>query len=227
MDESRVARVELLLLIFLVGKRLCHTCAGDGAFDVRVDFRNALLYLQRGTAHFYPQPHHVVDRGRNNAEQPQRKPPIDERHRNKRAKDGGSGDEHILRAVMREFGDVKQIRRHAGHELAGSHLVEKAERELLNVRKDIAANVRLHADAQHMPPVVDDKQQQRAHEIGAERSKNQQHKHAKHCAVERHLRQERAQNILRKQRVGNVDQRDEKRAGEIEDQQALVGLVVG
>ncbi len=73
------------------------------------------------------------------------------------------------------------------------------------MRKNVFADIRFHQDAQAVSPVVDDIQQHRAHDIRSQRTHQQQYEHAHQRGVDRHLRQERAQDILRKHRVGNVD----------------------
>ena len=81
------------------------------------------------------------------------------------------------------------------------------------MRKDIPADIRLHADAQHVSPIVDDKQQQRAHQIREKRGDDEADKHAHHRVVLRHLRQKRAQDVLREHRVRDVDSGDQHRTG--------------
>ena len=61
-DKPLVAALKLLLLISLVGKRLCHARAGDRRLDIRVDLRDAFLHLEGSVAHLDPEPHDIEDR---------------------------------------------------------------------------------------------------------------------------------------------------------------------
>ncbi|MPM82183.1 hypothetical protein SDC9_129244 [bioreactor metagenome] len=159
MDKPFVAALKLLLFIFLVGKRLRHACAGDRRLDIRVDLRDSLLHLEGCVAHLNPEPDDIENRNRHNAQERQRKPPVDKHHDDKRADHRRAGDQHILRAVVREFRDVEEIRRHAGHEFSCANFVVKTKGKLLNVRKDIPPDIRLHPHTEDMPPVVDDIQE--------------------------------------------------------------------
>ena len=106
-DESGVAALKLIALIAFVRKRLCDPRAGDRGFDIRVDFSDAFLHLERGIAHLDPQPHHVVDRHGYDAEKREREPPIHKHHHGKRAENRRAGDQHVLRAMVRKLRDVE------------------------------------------------------------------------------------------------------------------------
>ncbi|MPM91699.1 hypothetical protein SDC9_138831 [bioreactor metagenome] len=197
--------------MFLVGKGFGYARAGDGRFYIGVDFGNALFDRQRSFAHFDANPHHVKHADGHDAQKRQRQPPLEHRHGDERADERCNRNQNVLGAVVRKFGDVEQVRRYPAHELSSAHLVEKAERKLLNMRKDVFADIRFHQDAKAVPPVVDDIQQHRAHDIRRQRADEQKHKHTHQRGVDCHLRQERAQDILREHRVGNIDSGNGKR----------------
>ncbi len=85
MHKALVALIELFQFVFLVGKGFGNARAGDGGFDVGVDFGNALLDRQRRFAHFDANPHHVKHADGYNAQQRQRQPPLEHRHSDERA----------------------------------------------------------------------------------------------------------------------------------------------
>ena len=63
------------------------------------------------------------------------------------------GDEQILRPVVGQLRQFKQVTGQAAHQLAGAVAVVEVEAQLLNVAAQIAADIRLHADAEGVAPV--------------------------------------------------------------------------
>ena len=57
---------------------------------------------------------------------------------------------------MRKLRNIKQIGCCTGQKLSGTDLVVKAERQRLNMRKDISTHIRFDAHAKKMSPIVDD-----------------------------------------------------------------------
>ena len=116
-------------------------------------------------------------------------------------------------------GDLKQIRRHPAHELAGAVAVKKLEAQLLHMAEERRADIGLHADAERMAPVGDDKVEQRAHRI--RRQHDQHHREKRAIGV---LRQQRPHRVARDDRVGQIDQRHDQRAGQVEKNRPRCGL---
>ena len=99
-------------------------------------------------------------------QQYQRQLPAQGEHHRQRAHDGHQGDEQILRPVVGQLRQFKQVAGQAAHQLAGAVAVVEVEAQLLNVAVQIAADIRLHADAEGVAPVGHHEVQRRAQHIG-------------------------------------------------------------
>ncbi|CCX42867.1 unknown [Clostridium sp. CAG:1024] len=227
MNKARVALLKLVELVRLVRERLRHAHAGDAGLDIRIDLRDALLDLQRALAHPNAHPHHIGQHDGQHAEQCERQPPLNAEHDDERAENRQRGNDHVLRSVMRELRHVEQVVRCAGKQLARPHLIEKAELQLLDVRKNIPANIRLHAHAEQMAPVVDDEQHDRAQNIGRKDQHDQRHELCHERRRLRHGGQERTQNILREHGERKVNERDHRGAGHVQDEQRQMRFIIG
>ena len=213
---------KLFDLLLLVAEGLGDADAGDGALDLRVDARRALLDRAGGAHHVPPAQRDEHDDQRHGDHQHQRQLPFDAPEHDKRARQRHKRDEQVLRAVVRQLRHLKQVRRHAGHEQAGAVLVVEAEAQLLQVREDRRTHIRLDAHAHHVSEIRDEPLRRHAHD--------EQREHAQHHPRERahHL----AGNVLvehlaRDDREEDIHQGDEQRAGHVQQKQAHVRLVVG
>ena len=208
---------EFLGLHRLVGEGLGRADAGKRGFDVGVDDRRLFLDAAGGRPHGLAAREAHKDEHRDHHGHDQRQPPFDRRHDGQRADDGHERDEQVLRPVVGKLGDLKQIRRHPAHELAGAVAVKKLEAQLLHMPEERRADIGLHADAERMAPVGDDKVEQRAQRV--RRHHDQHHREKRAVGV---LRQQRPHRVARDDRVSQIDQRHDQRAGQVEKKQAPV-----
>ena len=193
---------EFLGLHRLVGEGLGRADAGKRGFDVGVDDRRLFLDAAGGRPHGLAAREAHKDEHRDHHGHDQRQPPFDRRHDGQRADDGHERDEQVLRPVVGKLGDLKQIRRHPAHELAGPVAVKKLEAQLLHMAEERRADIGLHADAERMAPVGDDKVEQRAQRV--RRHHDQHHREKRTVGV---LRQQRPHRVARDDRVSQIDQR--------------------
>ena len=73
-----------------------------------------------------------------------------------RADDRQRRNEQVLGAVVSELRDLEEIARQPAHELARAVVVKEADVQLLHVREKVAADVRLHQNAECVSPVGND-----------------------------------------------------------------------
>ena len=69
------------------------------------------------------------------------------------------GDQQILRAVVVQFGDLKEVVDNTRHELPGLLVVVKLKESFLQVLKKLLPEVGLHFRAHQMPIIGDKKLQ--------------------------------------------------------------------
>ena len=217
-----VRAVEFFFLDVLVGECLGRADAGEGRFDVGVDRAGLFLHAAGGLAHRLAARDDDRDKHRDHDRHDQRQPPFDRRHDGQRADDGHKRDEQILRPVVGKLGDLKEVGRHAAHQLAGAVAVEELKPQLLHMAEQGRADISLHADAKGVAPVGDDEIQHRPQRI---RCQHDQHDR-KERAV-RALRQQRAHGVTRDNGVCQIDHRHDQCTGHVEKKQPPVGLEEG
>ena len=154
--EFLVRRVEFVDLLFLVGKGARRADAGERRLDADIDGGSLLLLAARGCRHLAAARHDDRDEHRQDARHDQRKPPLDGKQDGKRADDRQRRNEQVLGAVVGELRDLKEIARQPAHELARAVVVKEADVQLLHVREKVAADVRLHQNAECVSPVGND-----------------------------------------------------------------------
>lgn len=220
--ELLIRAVEPVDLRRLAGKGAGGADAGERGFDIRIDLGRFLLLAAGRLAHPAAARHGDGDKDGQNAEYHQRKPPFHRKHHGERAQDRQARDQQILRSVMGKFGQLKEVACQPAHELTGAVMVKKADVQLLHVDKKIAADVRLHADAEGVPPVGDDIVQHRAQRVCR---KHQPHNEEKRAVLL--LRQKIVHCLARDQRKGKVNERDDQRAGHIQRKKLPVRLKIG
>ena len=216
-----IGDIELLQFLRLVGEGLCRADAGDTGLDPRVNGGGFLLHMAGRLTHRPAAGPHHDQKHRQNGGDHQRQPPLDRKHDDKRADDGHAGDENILRAVMGQLRDLKQLAGQAAHQSAGPIAVIVAEIQFLHVAEQIPADVRLYQNTKSVPVVADDIGQHPPHRKSR----------CGHC----HHREKGAVCVLRKQlvhapagqvRKGQIDQRNGKGADHIQHKQLLMGFEI-
>ena len=154
--EHLVGGVEPGHLHLLVAEGLGGADAGKTAFDLRVDVAGLLLDHHGDLAHIAAHGHdHHQENG---DEDPHRQSqlPADGRHDDERAYNGDEGGQQVLRPVMGQFCQLKQVCRQPAHQLPCPVGIVKVIAQLLHMAKQILTNVRLHPDAEGMAEIADD-----------------------------------------------------------------------
>ena len=220
--EHLVGLVEPLLLGFFVGKGLGGPHAGQTGLDGGVDGAGLDLGGPGGGAHLPAAAQGHGQQDRQQHQQYQRQLPAQGEHHRQRAHDGHQGDEQILRPVVGQLRQLKQVTGQAAHQLAGAVAVVEVEAQLLNVAVQIAADIRLHADAEGVAPVGHHEVQRRAQYIGGHH-----HRHDDEEYPELPLGQPGIHGGAGHQRERQVDAGDEERAGQVQGEEPPVGFEVG
>ncbi len=215
------AVLELADLEVLVGEGLGHPDARDAALQIRVDERRLFLDLHRRLredAALACGEHN--DDGYDDGEH-QGEFQADEGHGDEGTRQGDEGDEQIFRPVVRQFHDLEQVAHHPGHEVPGSRPVVEAERELLEMGEQVAADVRFHAYAQEMAPVGHD-----VLEEGADAESQKAERHDGDEGAEGPGGNQVLERVPGDEGEGEVDERYAEGAGDVEGEQPQVGPVV-
>ena len=220
--ELLIGGLKLLVLLILTGEGLGGAHPGDGGLQLSVDARHGLL-LPHGGRHHPPalddgEHHENGHHGKDNEGQL----PLDGGHHAERADESDRRDEQILRSVVGQLGDLKQVVGGPAHELAGAVLVVKGEGQVLHVAEQVPADIRLDAHAHHVPPVGDDEVHHRAQHIGP-----QQNGHDGEESGVQPLGQQGVQRLPGGGGKGQIHQGDAQGAGHIENKQLQVRFIIG
>ena len=208
--EFLVRGVEFVDLLVLVGKSTRRANAGERRLDADIDGGSLLLFVARSRAHLAAARHDNGDKHRQNARHHKGKPPLDGEHDNKRADDRQRGDEQVLRPVMGKLRDLEEVARQSAHELTRAVMVKKADVQLLHVNEEVAADIRLYADTERVPPVGDHIVQKRAHD-----KRRHHHAHDDKKRAVLLLGQQIVHRLARDHREGKVNERDDRRADKV------------
>ena len=214
--------VEPLLLGVLVGEGLGGADAGQAGLDGGVDGTGLLLGSAGGGAHLFPAAQRRQQQHRQHHQQHQRQLPADAEHHDQRAHDGHKRDKQILRPVVGQLRHLEQVAGQAAHQLAGTVLVVEVKAQLLHMVVQVAADIRLHPDAEGVAPVGHHEVQPRANYIGCHHQRHHDEEHP-----ELLFRQPRVQRGAGHQRKRQIHHGDEERAGHVQREQAPVGLEIG
>ena len=174
--ELVVGGVELGALRVLVCEGLGRAHAGDGGFHLSVDARQLGLDLGGGVHHPLAGNGGKDHKNGDHRKHHQGQLPADGEHDAERAQNGHGGDEQVLRAMVGQLRDLKQVAGDPAHELAGAVLVVKGKGEILHMMEQVPPDIRLHAYAQQVPPVGDDEVKDALEHIGP---RQQRHNHKK------------------------------------------------
>ncbi len=68
---------------------------------------------------------------------------------------GDTRDKNILRPMVGQLCDIKEVCGQTAHELSGAVAVIVVKGQLLHMAEQVSADIRLHQDAKGMPPVAD------------------------------------------------------------------------
>ena len=216
-----VGGVEFLQLLRLVGKGLCGAHPGDAGLHPGVDDGGLLLHLAGGLAHGAAAAPDHQEEHRQDGGDDESQPPLDAEHDDKGPHDGDAGDKNVLRSVVGQLRNLKELAGEAAHEGAGTVAVKVPEVQLLHVPEEVPADIGLHQDTKGVAPVADDILHPRP------QSEGQQH--------DGHDREEGPVGVLRQQLIhapagdvgeGQVDQGDAEGAGKIQEKELPMGAEV-
>ena len=217
-----VGGVELLQLLRLIGEGLGRPHTGDAGLHPGVDDGGLLLHLAAGGAHGAAAAPDHQEEDRQDRRDDESQPPLDVKHDGKGPENGDAGDEDVLRPVVGQLRDLKELAGEAAHEDAGAVAVKVAAVQLLHVAEEVPPDVGLHQDAEGVAPVADDILHPRPDGEG------QQH--------DGHDGEEGPVGVLRQQLIHapagdvgkrQVDEGDAEGAGHIQKEELPVGPEVG
>ena len=153
-DVALVAFSKFFLLLALAGEGTGDADAGDAVFQAGVDLSDLDAVLAEGHGHGGPLFDDEQHQERQHRKGDECQRDVDGAQNDEGADHGDDRDEQILRAVVGKLGDVHQVVDDARHDDAGLVLVKVGERQLLQVLKDVAAHVCLHAHADDVALVL-------------------------------------------------------------------------
>ena len=220
--ELVVGGVELPVLLRLVGEGLGGADAGQGGLHLPVDYRQLALHRHAGPAH-PPALENGEDRkdGNHHKHRQGQLPPDGQQHA-EGPEEGDAGDEQILRAVVGQLPDLKEVAGDPAHELSRAVFIKKGEGQGLHVGEQIPADVRFNVHAHEMAPVGDDKVHDPLQKIG-----QQQNGHHGEKGLVKALGQKRLHGQPGDVRKGQVYRADDGGTEHIQQKQPQVGLIVG
>ena len=219
--ELVVGLVEFGALRRLVGEGLGGTHAGDGGLNLPVNARQLGLHLSGGSHHPLAAQGGEQDEQGDYRKYDQGQLPPDGEHDAEGPQDGDGGDEQILRAVVGQLGDLKQVAGDPAHELAGAVFVIEGKGQILHVGEQIPPYVGLHPYPQQMPPVGDD-----IVKAPLEHVSPGQHRHYHEKRREHLSGQQRLHGKARDDGEGQVHQADAQGTHHIQCKQLPVGPVI-
>ena len=151
-----VGGVELLQLLRLIGEGLGRPHTGDAGLHPGVDDGGLLLHLAGSRAHGPAAAPDHQEEDRQDRRDDESQPPLDAEHDGKGPHDGNAGDEDVLRPVVGQLRDLKELAGETAHEDASAVAVKVPAVQLLHVAEEIPPDVGLHQDAEGVAPVADD-----------------------------------------------------------------------
>ena len=219
--EFPVPFLKLFLLLVRVGEGLGHPDTADAVFKAGVDFRHGRTGVPKGLAHFLAQRPGNHDQERHARENDQRQPNVDRHQVNEGNHDAQHRNDQVFRPVVRKLADVEQVVRHPAHDLARLVVVVKAVGQFFQVVKHIAAHLRLHVNAHHMPLILNEIVQ---HHLGQIQCQQRHPENQDHPVIP--VRNQRVEHCSGNDGVNNADQRNQHGGAHIHEEQLFVRLVI-
>ena len=153
--ELLVSPVKALLLDALIGKGLGGTDTAQARLDLGVDCACPLLGKVGGAVHAVaPQDQQQEEQGEDHQHN-KGHAPLDGEHDRHSADNGHKGNEQILRAVVGKLRHLEKVGGKAAHKLTCAVLIVEIKAQRLHMVIEVAANVRLYADAEGVTPKAD------------------------------------------------------------------------
>ena len=220
--ELVVGGVELGALGVLVGEGLGGAHPGDGGLHLPVDAGQLGLDLDGGLHHLLPGEGGKEDEDGNDGEYHQGQLPLDGKHDAEGPQNGHRGDEQVLRAVVGQLGNLKEVAGDPAHQLAGAILVVEGEGQVLHMGEQVPANVGLHPHPQQVAPVGDDEVEYPLEHIGQGQGGHDGEEGGEELVGQQGLHGPAGHHG--EEQVHNADQQG---AHHIQQEQLPVGLVIG
>ena len=220
--EHLVGPVEPPLLLGLVGEGLGGADTGEAGLDLGIDGTGFLLGGPGGLGHLAAAiQHHQQEHG-DDAAHHQGQPPLDGEHHRQRPHNGDKRDEQVLRPVVGQLRQLKQVRGQAAHQLAGAVFIVKVKAQVLHMGEQVPADIGLHQDAEGVAPVAHDEVKPRPEDKGRHHQGHDREENGKPL-----IRQPVVHGGAGDQGKGQVDDGDEEGAADIQQEQAPVGAEIG
>ena len=212
--EDFVGSIESAVLHILIAKGLGGADAGEAGFDLRIDVSGLLLHPGGDAAEGRPHGHNDEQKNGHQNAHHQSQLPADGGHDDQCADDGHRGGEHILRAMVGQLRQLKQVRGQAAHELTGAVGVVEVVAHVLHMPEQVRPDVRLHPDAEGVAIVADNIVQEAAQYIKGQAGAHQGKEHAEFSV---------GQQVIEAgpgyQGKGQIDQRNQQGAGDVNGKQ--------
>ena len=135
----------------LVAKALDGPDAQQAIFHLRIDLAQVMPRLLKRLFHFETERERAEQHDGQNREDDQRHGQVGIRQNRKGDADFEHGRKQLFREVVRELGNIVEVRSDAAHELANFGVVIVRIGEQLHMRKEIPAHIRLNLGAGNMP----------------------------------------------------------------------------
>lgn len=151
-----VGGIKLAQFRLLIGKGLGRADSGQPGLNVGIDDGGLLLDPGGSLTHGAAAPPHHQEKDRQNQGNHQSQPPLNGEENDEGTHNGHTGNEDILRTMVGQFRNIKEVRRQPAHQLPGAIAVKIVKGQLLHVAKQIPADICFHQDAEGMPPISND-----------------------------------------------------------------------
>ena len=133
--------VELGALLCFAGKRFDHADAQKGVFGLRVNVARDLAPRFEHRPHLAAEIHRAEEHERQQHERRRGQRQVDRAKEAEADADLDPEDEELLRTVVRELRDIKEVRRDPRHQLADLGVVVVAERDAQQVGEQVLAHI--------------------------------------------------------------------------------------
>ena len=223
-EELQVARAELFMFNGFVGEGFHHTDTGQGILQACVDSGNFAAVVHKDGAHLFVLPYAEHEHHKSDGEQNQRHRHVDPEQQSERTENFEQGNEDVLRSMMSQLADIKEIRDKLAHHLAGVVSVVIREGETLILIKKILTHIAFHARAHDVSltgNVIPPSEANKIHQQQAEGQRGQNTQNLIRAAGKNASRQ-----IIEKLRECKIDHAYQHGAGHIDPENGLIGFVV-
>jgi len=211
-----------LHFIRFVGKRFYDANSRDAVFHPAVDIRNFAVHFIPGLVHFDVAVGDDGDQHGDHDKSDDSEKRIDLKHDRKGGDDRHDRDKKVFRAMVGKLANIEQVIGDPAHDVAGLHVVEKAERLFLHVFEKLLAHVGFNVDAELVSEISDDKLEDCAQHV---------HEQEQNADFDDHVPIAGWKQFIDKPLNGDGEKKfqngNENRTGKIHEKQTFIGFVVG